>query len=106
MTTLRDRGEGFENKFAHDAEMEFRITARRNRLVGLWAAAKLGRTGTDAEAYAREVIEADLEEAGDADLIRKLQADFGAAGVLVSDQELREVLASRREEARAQLLEG
>jgi hypothetical protein len=106
MTTLRDRGEGFENKFAHDAEMEFRITARRNRLVGLWAAAKLGRTGTDAEAYAREVIEADLEEAGDADLIRKLQRDFGAAGVLVSDQELREVLASRREEARAQLLEG
>ncbi len=106
MTTLRDRGEGFENKFAHDAEMEFRITARRNRLVGMWAAERLGRTGAEAEAYAREVIEADLEEAGDADLIRKLKADFAAAGVLVSEAELLEVLASRREEARAQILGG
>ncbi len=103
MTTLRDRGEGFENKFAHDQELEFRVTARRNRLLGLWAAEKLGRMGAEAEAYAREVIEADLKEAGDEDVIAKLMADFAAAGVLVSRAELLEAMAARRAEARAQL---
>lgn len=104
MTTLKDRGEGFENKFARDQELEFRVTARRNRLVGLWAAEKLGRTGEAAEAYAREVVQADLEEAGDEDVVRKLMADFDAAGILVSRAELAEVLAAKRAEARAQIL--
>jgi hypothetical protein len=106
MTTLKDRGEGFENKFAHDAETEFRINARRNRLLGLWAAERLRLEGDAAEAYAREVVQADFEEVGDADVVRKVLADFAAAGVLVSEQELREVMAAKREEARAQILAG
>lgn len=106
MTTLKDRGEGFENKFAHDAETEFRINARRNRLLGLWAAERLGLAGEAAESYAREVVQADFEEVGDADVVRKVMGDFAAAGVLVSEAELREVMAAKREDARAQILAG
>jgi hypothetical protein len=106
MTTLKDRGEGFENKFAHDAEVEFRVNSRRNRLLGLWAAGKLGLEDSAAEDYARAVVQADFEEAGDGDVVRKLMADFGAAGVLVSEAELREVMDRKREEARAQIAAG
>ncbi|MFN3592603.1 MAG: DUF1476 domain-containing protein [Thermaurantiacus sp.] len=106
MTTLKDRGEGFENKFAHDAETEFRINARRNRLLGLWAAEKLKLEGDAAEAYAREVVQADFEEVGDADVVRKVMGDFATAGVLIGEPELREVMAVKREEARAQILAG
>lgn len=77
MATLDDRENAFENKFAHDAEMQFKAEARRNKLVGLWAAELLGKTGDDAAAYATEVVKADFEEAGDEDVYRKLAGDLG-----------------------------
>jgi len=77
MSTFDDRENAFENKFAHDAEMQFRAEARRNKLLGLWAADLLGKTGDDAAAYAREVINADFEEAGDEDVYRKVSGDLG-----------------------------
>ncbi|TAN00901.1 MAG: DUF1476 domain-containing protein [Rhizobiaceae bacterium] len=85
MTEMEDRRRGFEQKFAFDEELRFKATARRNRLFGLWAAEQLGKSGADAEAYAKEVVIADLAEAGDKDVIRKVLADFQAAGV-VSDE--------------------
>lgn len=77
MTTFDDRENAFENKFAHDQEMQFKAVARRNKLVGLWAAELMGRSGDDAAAYAREVIKADFEEAGHDDVVRKLSGDLG-----------------------------
>lgn len=76
MTTFEDRANAFENKFAHDAEMQFKAEARRNKLVGLWAAGLLGKTGEEADAYALEVITADFEEAGVEDVVRKLAGDL------------------------------
>lgn len=76
MTTFNDRENAFENRFAHDADMLFKAMSRRNRLVGLWAAGLLGRTGDEADAYAREVVRADFAEAGDDDVLRKLEADL------------------------------
>jgi hypothetical protein len=92
MTSMKDREEGFERKFAFDEELRFKATARRNKLLGLWAAGKLGKSGADAEAYAAEVIKADLEEAGDEDVVRKLRKDFDAAGVALSDKQIRETM--------------
>jgi hypothetical protein len=103
MTTFDDREKGFEAKFAHDADMEFRVIARRNRLIGLWAADRLGLSDVEAEAYARAVIQADFEEAGDDDVVRKIMADFLKAGVEISDIEVREQLARKFDEARAQV---
>lgn len=103
MTAFEDREKGFEAKFAHDADMEFRVQARRNRLAGLWAAEKLGLTDVEAESYARSVIQADFEEAGDDDVIRKIVGDLLRAGCEVSDIEVREVLSRKTVEARAQL---
>ena len=77
MTAFDDREKAFESKFAHDEEMSFRAEARCNKLLGLWAAEMLGKSGTDAEAYAREVIKADFEEAGHEDVVRKVAADLG-----------------------------
>lgn len=77
MTTFDDRENAFENKFAHDEEMQFKAVARRNRLTGLWAAGLLGKSGDDAEAYAKTVVIADFEEAGHEDVVRKLVADLG-----------------------------
>ncbi len=77
MTTFDNRENAFENKFAHDAEMQFRAEARRNKLVGLWAADLLGLTGTEATDYAMSVVAADFEEAGHEDVVRKLVADLG-----------------------------
>ena len=77
MTTFDDRENAFENKFAHDAEMQFKAEARRNKLLGLWAAELLGKSGEDADAYAKEVIKADFEEAGDEDVYRKVAGDLG-----------------------------
>jgi hypothetical protein len=105
MTTFDDRERAFETKFAHDAELQFRVTARRNKLFGLWAAAKLGLEGGEADAYARTVIEADFEEAGDEDVIRKVFGDLGAKGLPVSDAEVREALAIQAAEARRQIAE-
>ena len=77
MSTFDDRESAFENKFAHDEEMNFRAIARRNKLVGLWAAGLLGKSGDDAAAYAKEVVLSDFEEAGHDDVVRKLMGDLG-----------------------------
>lgn len=77
MTTFDDRENAFENKFVHDAELQFKAEARRNKLLGLWAAELLGKSGADAEAYAKEVVTADFEEAGDEDVYRKVAGDLG-----------------------------
>jgi hypothetical protein len=92
MTTFDKREEGFEKQFAHDEELRFNATARRNKMLGLWAAGKLGITGADADAYAKEVIVADLEEGGDDDVFRKLRRDFDAKGVNESDHQIRRTM--------------
>ena len=93
MSTFDQRKDAFENKFAHDEELRFKATARRNKLLGLWAAEKLGKSGTDADAYAKSVVVADFEEAGDEDVVRKVKGDFTAGGVTVSDDEVRRVMS-------------
>lgn len=99
MSGMDERRNSFENKFAHDEDLRFRATARRNKLLGLWAAEKLGKTGDDAQAYAGEVVRADFEEPGDEDVIRKVLSDFSAGSVNVSDAELRAQLLTLLEEA-------
>jgi hypothetical protein len=89
MTTFDKREEGFEKKFAHDEELRFKATARRNKLLGLWAAEKLGLSGDEANAYAKEVVMSDFEESGDNDVFRKLRTDFDAKGVSQSDHQIR-----------------
>ena len=106
MTTFDDRERGFENKFAHDQEMLFRITARRNRLLGAWAAALMGLTAEEADAYGKAVVQADFEEAGDEDVVRKLLGDLTSAGVDIDEGSIREALNDRTIEARRQLLEA
>ncbi len=92
MTTFDKREEGFEKQFAHDEELRFKATARRNKLLGLWAAEQLGRKGAEADAYAKEVVMADFEEAGETDVFRKIRADFDAKGVKVSDADIRRAM--------------
>ena len=105
MSSFDKREDGFEKKFAHDEELRFKATARRNKRLGLWAAEKLGKSGADADAYATAVINADMEEAGDEDVVRKLRKDFDAAGVAQSDHQIRrtmdEMLAVAAEEIKA-----
>ena len=106
MTTFDKREEGFERKFAHDEELRFKATVRRNRLLGQWAAEKLGLTGPGADAYVKEIIRADLAEAGDEDVFRKIRADFDAKGVTQSDHQIRrtmsELLAKAVEQAQSE----
>jgi hypothetical protein len=92
MTSMKDREESFEKKFVMDEELRFKATARRNKMLGLWAAEKLGKTGPDAEAYATEVVMSDVEEAGDHDVFRKIRSDFDAAGVAQSDHQIRRTM--------------
>ena len=92
MTTFEDREKGFERKFAHDEELKFRATARRNKLLGLWAAEKLGLTGDEAQAYAREIVKADLAEPGEDDVFRKVRSDFDAKGIAESDHQIRRMM--------------
>jgi len=92
MNSMKDREEGFERKFVFDEELRFKASARRNRALGLWAAEKLGKTGADAEAYAKEVVVSDIEEAGDHDVFRKIRNDFDAAGVNQSDHQIRRTM--------------
>ncbi|WP_139975703.1 MULTISPECIES: DUF1476 domain-containing protein [Brucella/Ochrobactrum group] len=100
MTTgMDDRRDAFEKKFALDAELRFKAEARRNKLLGLWVADQLGKKDGDAEAYAKEVVAADFEEAGDEDVFRKVRADFDAAGVSVADDVIREKMLAFLEEA-------
>ncbi|MEX0852306.1 MAG: DUF1476 domain-containing protein [Bauldia sp.] len=92
MTTFDKREDAFEKKFAHDAELKFKAEARRNKLLGLWAAGLLGKTGADAEAYAKAVVASDFERAGDGDVFDKIRTDFDAAGVAQSDHQLRRTM--------------
>jgi hypothetical protein len=88
MTTFDRREEAFEKQFAHDEELKFKATARRNKMLGLWAAEKLGLSGAEADSYALAVVMADFEEAGDHDVIRKIRKDFDAKGVVQSDHQI------------------
>jgi hypothetical protein len=105
MTTFDNREKGFENKFAHDADLLFKITARRNKLVGQWAAEKMGLTPEETTAYATSVVQADFEEAGDEDVIRKLLGDLTSAGIDVDDAMIRAALEDKMAEARRQFIE-
>ena len=103
MTTFDKREEGFEKQFAHDEELRFKATARRNRLTGLWAAERLGLTGADAEAYAKEVVLAELEGTG---VFNKLRKDFDAKGVQQSDHQIRRTMDEMMAKAVAQVKAG
>lgn len=92
MSSMKDREEGFERKFAFDEELRFKANARRNKALGLWAAEKLGKSGADADAYAKEVVMSDIAEAGDHDVLRKVKADFDAAGVDQSEHQIRKTM--------------
>lgn len=92
MTSFDQRKDAFENKFAHDEELRFKANARRNKLLGLWAAEKLGKSGAEADAYAKAVVVADFEEAGDDDVLRKVKNDFTLANVTVAETEIRRVM--------------
>ena len=102
MSTFDDRENAFENKFAHDAEMQFKAEARRNKLLGLWAAELLGKSGADADAYAVEVVKSDFEEAGHEDVVRKVAGDLGSKS---NADEIRAKMAELLPVAKAQLME-
>ncbi len=106
MTTFDDRERGFETKFAHDQDMVFRVMARRNRLLGQWAAGLMGLTVAEADAYAKAVVQADFEEAGDDDVIRKLLGDLVSANVDIDETRIRQALEDKLVEARRQLMES
>ena len=106
MTTFDDRERAFETKFAMDEEMAFRVTERRNRLLGQWAAAKMNMTPEETDAYSKAVVQADFEEAGDEDVIRKLLGDLTAAGVEIDEAAVRQALDEQTVEARRQLIES
>jgi hypothetical protein len=99
MAQMDDRRDAFEKKFAHDEELRFKATARRNKALGQWVAAKLGRSGEEADAYAKSVVLADFEEAGDGDVIRKIKGDLDAGGVSVSDTEIQAKMLELMEQA-------
>jgi len=106
MTTFDKREEGFEKKFALDEEQKFKAMARRNKMLGLWAADKLGLTGDEAQAYAKEVVLADFEEAGDRDVFGKIRKDFDAKGVAQSDHQIRRTMDEFLQQAVAQVKSG
>lgn len=106
MTTFDDRERGFETKFAHDQEMAFRVTARRNRLIGEWAAGLMGLNAAETDAYAKAVVQADFEEMGDEDVIRKLLGDLVSANVDIDEARIRHALEDKTVEARRQLMES
>jgi len=106
MTTFDKREEGFERKFAHDEELRFKANARRNKLLGLWAAEKMGLSGSAADAYSKEVVVADFEEAGDDDVLRKVSKDFKAKGVGQSDPQIRQTMDALMRQAIEQIKAG
>lgn len=106
MTTFDDRERAFETKYARDEEMLFRVTARRNKLLGQWAAEKMGLTPEETDAYSKAVVQADFEEAGDEDVIRKLLGDLTSAGIDIDDAGVRAALGEKTVEARRQLMES
>ena len=105
MTQFNDRERAFESKFAHDEEMKFRVLARRNRLLGEWAARLMGLSEVETESYAKDVVRADFEEAGDEDVIRKVLGDLTSAGIDCDDAKIRETLGLKLVEARRQIIE-
>lgn len=104
MNNFEDREKTFERKFARDEDLRFRASVKRNKLVGLWAAAEFGLVGDAAEAYAKDVIAADFEEAGDDDVVRKLLADFRSHDIEMTEHTIRRRLAECMDEARAMLM--
>ena len=104
MTDFNDRERAEEAKFAHDEEMHFRIHARRNRLLGQWAAEQMGLSAVEGEAYAKSVVQADFEESGDEDVIRKLLGDLTSAGVELSEGDIRTALEAKAVEAKRALM--
>jgi len=106
MTTFDDRERAFEAKYVRDEEMAFRVTARRNRLLGQWAAEKMALTPEETDAYAKAVVQADFEESGDEDVVRKLLGDLTAAGVEIDDAAVRAAVEQMTVEARRQLIEA
>ncbi len=102
MTTFDDRENAFESKFAHDAEMQFKVDARRNKLLGLWASELLGKSGDAAAAYATEVVKSDFEEAGDDDVLRKVAGDLGDKA---SEDDIRAKMTDFMKTAKAQIME-
>jgi hypothetical protein len=106
MTTFDKREEGFEKKFALDEELKFKAEARGNKLLGLWVAAQLGLSGDEANAYAREVVAAEFEEAGDADVVRKVMGDLAAKGVAVTETQIRAKMGELMAQAIMQIKAG
>ena len=106
MTTFDDREKAFETKYARDEEMAFRVTARRNRLLGHWAAGLMSLTREEADAYASSVVQADFEEAGDEDVIRKLVSDLTAASVEIDEPAVRRAIDEQTVEARRQMMQA
>ena len=106
MTQFDDRERAFESKFAHDEEMKFRITARRIRLLGEWAARLMGLTDAEAESYAKDVVRSDFEEAGEHDVIRKVLGDLTAAGVDMDEEKVLVAMRNKEIDARRQIIEA
>ena len=106
MGSFDDRERAFETKFAHDEEMKFRIAARRNRLLGEWAARQMGLNEAETESYAKDVVRSDFEEAGEHDVIRKVLGDLTAANVECDEDKIREALRNKEVEARRQIIEA
>ncbi|ALK08822.1 DUF1476 domain-containing protein [Blastochloris viridis] len=106
MTTFNKREDAFERQFAHDEELRFKAAARRNRMLGLWAAEKLGKSGDAADAYAREVVVSDLEEPGEEDVFRKIRGDFDAGGVQQSDHQIRRTMDELMAKAMQEIRDG
>lgn len=103
MSMFDDQKKAQESKFAHDQELEFKAQARRNKMLGLWAAGLMGKSGAEAEAYAKDVIVSDFEQAGDDDVFRKVRSDLEAAGAGQSDHQIRRKMEELLEEARKQV---
>ena len=106
MTQFDERERAFESKFAHDEDMRFRVIARRNRLLGEWAARQMGLSDAERDSYAKEVVRSDFEEAGEHDVIRKVLGDLTAAGVDMDEDRVREALRNKEIEARRQIIES
>lgn len=106
MSSFDDRERAFEAKYARDEEMQFRVIARRNRLLGQWAARQMGLTEAEADAYGKDVVRSDFEEAGDHDVVRKVLGDLTAAGTDCDEDQVREALRNKEIEARRQIIEA
>jgi len=104
MTTFDDREKAFEAKYEHDQDLKFKVNARRNKLLGLWAAGLLGKTGADAEAYAKEVVMADFEKPGDSDVMHKLMTDLAAAGKPMEEHTIRKQSEHLADDAKKQIM--